>query len=42
MDAKIILKSDSADIKKPLHLKNNVFCFMHGEKLKFSPWLLKV
>ena len=31
MDEKIIFKRDSSNIKKPYHLKNNVFCSMHRE-----------
>ena len=37
MDAKIILKSDSADVKNPLHLKNNVFLLYARRKIKIEP-----
>ena len=37
MDAKIILKRDSADVKKPLHLKSNVFLLYAPRKIKIEP-----
>ena len=36
MDGKIILKRESGNLKKPFHLKNNVFCFMHQEILNLN------
>ena len=37
MDAKIILKRDNADVKKPLHLKSNVFLLYAPRKIKTEP-----
>ena len=37
MDEKIIFKKDSKDIKKPYHLKNNVFLLYAPRNIKVEP-----
>ena len=37
MDEKIIFKKDSSNIKKPYHLKNNVFLLYPPRNVKIEP-----
>ena len=37
MDEKIILKRDSTNLKKPYHLKNNVFLLYAPRNIKVKP-----
>ena len=37
MDEKIILKRDSADVKKPFHVKNNIFLLYAPRNVNTEP-----
>ena len=37
MDEKIILKRDSANLKKPFHLKDNIFLLYAARNIKIKP-----